>query len=231
MKAWGKRHQCQRTEEAKALLGKASDPTKCRIRFDTAAAKFDETASEKHVPCRYLDGGDGTITDTTTGLMWQVLTEDEQVTGHGWYEAMGDHVSSWNGWSPDGTSLYPVCATYSDWRVPTVVELASIVDLDAQGCGFGGPCIDPIFGPTYAGFAWSSTTDSTKFSMRPAGTCSSGASTSAMAASGPSPSRAPARTCCPCGPFAAPCDRSGAYSSQATRGDGLWDRSRSGCRS
>ena len=131
--------------------------------IDTAAAKFDETASEKHVPCRYLDGGDGTITDTTTGLMWQVLTEDEQVTGHGWYEAMGDHVSSCNGWSPDGTSLYPVCATYSDWRVPTVVELASIVDLDAQGCGFGGPCIDPIFGPTYAGFAWSSTTDSTKF--------------------------------------------------------------------
>jgi len=38
-------------------------------------------------------------------------------------------------------------------------SLASIIDPNASGCGgFGGACIDPIFGPTQRDIYWSSST-------------------------------------------------------------------------
>jgi hypothetical protein len=37
-------------------------------------------------------------------------------------------------------------------------ELETIVDLIAEDCGNGSPCIDPIFGPTITSFYWSATT-------------------------------------------------------------------------
>jgi hypothetical protein len=40
-----------------------------------------------------------------------------------------------------------------DWRLPTREELLTILD-----CGFGPPCIDPIFGPTASSFYWSAST-------------------------------------------------------------------------
>jgi hypothetical protein len=46
----------------------------------------------------------------------------------------------------------------SDWRIPNIVELQTIVDLGAPGCGTGTPCIDPIFGPTASDGYWSSST-------------------------------------------------------------------------
>jgi hypothetical protein len=49
-------------------------------------------------------------------------------------------------------------AGHCDWRVPTVVELQTIADPTASGCGSGSPCIDPVFGPTVADFYLSSTT-------------------------------------------------------------------------
>jgi hypothetical protein len=47
-------------------------------------------------------------------------------------------------------------ANHCDWRIPTVAELQTIVELSASGCGSGSPCIDPAFGPTQAAFYWSS---------------------------------------------------------------------------
>jgi hypothetical protein len=38
-------------------------------------------------------------------------------------------------------------ANHCDWRIPTIVELQSIIALSA-GCNSGNPCIDPAFGPT-----------------------------------------------------------------------------------
>ena len=49
-------------------------------------------------------------------------------------------------------------AGHCDWRLPTIVELNSIVDLTAAGCGGGSPCIGSVFGPTQASLYWSSTT-------------------------------------------------------------------------
>ena len=59
-----------------------------------------------------IDNKNGTVTDTDTGLMWQ------QATAPGTY--------TW-----DGAISYCVNLTlggYSDWRLPTIQELISIVD-------------------------------------------------------------------------------------------------------
>jgi hypothetical protein len=59
----------------------------------------------------YRDNGDGTVTDSVTGLMWaQAL--GEKVT---WREAMAGAASF-------------ALAGYADWRMPTIKELYSLID-------------------------------------------------------------------------------------------------------
>lgn len=60
----------------------------------------------------YIDNGDGTITDTSTGLMW--LAEDSS-SPMDWQEALS--------WCEDLEF-----AGYDDWRLPDVKELQSLVD-------------------------------------------------------------------------------------------------------
>ena len=88
----------------------------------------------------YIDNGDGTVTDTGTGLMWQQATALRE---HTWKQAISycEHVS---------------LAGYSDWRLPTFKELQSIVDYSiAQP----GPTINTAyFSNTVASYYWSSTT-------------------------------------------------------------------------
>ena len=57
-----------------------------------------------------------------------------------------------------GTAATPNAVTgcfagHCDWRLPNIVELQTILD-----CGFGPPCIDPIFGPTASSVYWSAST-------------------------------------------------------------------------
>ena len=86
---------------------------------------------------RFVDHGDGTVTDTCTGLMWQ------QDTGNN-----GNAVAL-------GRALV-YCenlelAGHDDWRLPNLRELLSIVDH-----GRVDPSIDPVFG-ALSSFYWSST--------------------------------------------------------------------------
>jgi len=60
----------------------------------------------------YSDNGDGTITDNTTGLMWQQTPGN---TGLSWQDAVDDCESL-------------ILAGYDDWRIPTLKELFSISD-------------------------------------------------------------------------------------------------------
>ena len=126
---------------------------------------------------RFVDNGDGTISDTQTRLMW------EKKTG-----AFGapDYVDPTNvnntyTWSatdvgaPDGTlftdflarmnctlasgNSSPGCGPgiYTDWRIPNIEELHTIRIEPCQIQNPVAPCIDPIFGVTRLFTSWSST--------------------------------------------------------------------------
>jgi len=60
----------------------------------------------------FTDNGNGTITDSDTTLMWQKEDDDTRRT---WEQAIT---------YCEGLSL----GTYSDWRLPNIKELRTIVD-------------------------------------------------------------------------------------------------------
>jgi uncharacterized protein DUF1566 len=111
---------------------------------------------------RWVDNGDGTVSDTLTGLMWEKKTDDGTIHDK-------DNAYTWSssGTVSDGTAFtqflgtlnsYPGFAFYTDWRLPTIAELRTIIDLSSPCGGVGSPCIDPIFGPPQPGGpSWSST--------------------------------------------------------------------------
>lgn len=74
----------------------------------------------------YVDNSDGTITDTRTGLMWEKLSADGSIhdvrTQYTWAEAFATKVAALNSGSFAG---------YSDWRLPNVNELHSMVNYGA----------------------------------------------------------------------------------------------------
>ena len=97
----------------------------------------------------YIDNSDGTITDNTTGLMWQKCN-------------IGQTYSITNGCEGGGQSYewkdaLNKCenlelAGYRDWRLPNRNELQSIVDYTTSD-----PSIVNFFSPTYDRY-WTSTT-------------------------------------------------------------------------
>ena len=113
---------------------------------------------------RFVDNGDGTVSDNQTGLMWE-----KKVDGTGclhcvldrytWFEAMGDLISEVNGFTFSGKMTQSGLAGHSDWRIPTVLELESImIPPNINVLCPQRICIDPIFGPTDIRFYWSSST-------------------------------------------------------------------------
>jgi hypothetical protein len=84
----------------------------------------------------YEDNGNGTVTDWATGLMWQKNPSGVIYCNN----SVKDYVKELNNYKFAG---------YSDWRVPTLEELASI-------CEFGEHTIDPLFIPSELDRYWSS---------------------------------------------------------------------------
>jgi hypothetical protein len=132
--------------------------------------------------CRFVDNGDGTVTDNQTRLVWEKKTNDSGV-----HDRLNAYTWSSSGTAPDGTAFTGFLATLDDpgggtcssggptggccsnstctdvdcfagrcdWRLPTLAELQTIL-LDPYPCGTN-PCIAPVFGPTAGGGHWSST--------------------------------------------------------------------------
>lgn len=93
---------------------------------------------------RFIDNGDGTITDKATGLMWA-----KDGNGVGCYNGQQRNWEQAIDWA-----INLVFAGHEDWRLPNIKELMSIVDYDRIN-----PAIDPIFFPnTKSSYYWSSTT-------------------------------------------------------------------------
>lgn len=135
---------------------------------------------------RFVDNGDGTVTDRQTGLQWEQKTTD---VGSGVNLSNPHDVDNLYTWTTvggpdgtvfksflaglnngatgvgncvgDGTTQVGGFAGHCDWRLPTITELKTIADTTVQGCGSGTACINPIFGPTGViddnGLYWSAT--------------------------------------------------------------------------
>ena len=84
---------------------------------------------------KFVDNGDGTITDLATGLMW---TKYDSGFGMTWEEALA-WVQQKNKENYLG---------YNDWRLPNAKELQSIVDYTRSPDTTNSPAIDPIFNCT-----------------------------------------------------------------------------------
>ncbi len=112
----------------------------------------DDGAYEKGYPrqgTRFIDNGDGTITDNASGLMW--VKEPGAIGG-----AFG---TPGNSSKMDWEVAIDACnaltyAGHSDWRLPNCKELISIIDYGADT-----PAINEIMFPsTRNTFYWTSTT-------------------------------------------------------------------------
>ncbi len=108
---------------------------------------YDDGWYEKGGDYDYTDNGDGTVTDNFTGLIWP-----EEGAGPGCSD--GDFIRTWTdaiGWA-EGLTF----AGYSDWRLPNIHELFSLIVLDGSN---PNPLIDQTYFPdTRENFYWSSTT-------------------------------------------------------------------------
>jgi hypothetical protein len=93
---------------------------------------------------RFVDNGDGTISDNRTGLMWEKKSDDGSI--HDWEDSYT--WSSGAPFDPDGTVFTEFLATlndtafagHSDWRLPTIEELQDLVDYERND-----PAIDMVF--------------------------------------------------------------------------------------
>jgi hypothetical protein len=82
----------------------------------------------------YVDNGDGTVTDMQTGLMWEKLSRDGSIHDkenvYRWPDAFGVKVVGLNALQFAG---------YTDWRVPNVNELYSLVKHDQYSPAVSSP--------------------------------------------------------------------------------------------
>jgi hypothetical protein len=90
----------------------------------STAAIHNQTILEQVELMRFTDNGDGTVTDTQTGLIWQ--------------QADDGVLRDWEDANEYCTDL--VLGGYSDWSLPSLDELKSIVDESRVA-----PACDPVF--------------------------------------------------------------------------------------
>ena len=162
--AQGELELCLAQNIALGLEGAPDESAVCQVVLTAGLAQAGEAGS-----CRYLNNGDGTVSDLNTGLMWEMKTETAGVhdVNNTYQWSSGDNFADGgaftsflamlnNGSAPyNGGSPSPITgcfANHCDWRLPSIVELQGIVNTSDS------PNIDPTFGPTQSFYYWSATT-------------------------------------------------------------------------
>ena len=112
----------------------------------------------------FTDNLDGTVTDSWAGLMW---AQDDNGAALDWDDALA--------WVEQKNAVNYL--GYSDWRLPDIKELQSLVDY-TRAPDFGSAAIDPLFnataiineaGQTDYPYYWSSTTHANSNNVAPGG--------------------------------------------------------------
>lgn len=104
---------------------------------------------------RFTDNNDGTVTDRLTGLVW---LKDIACLGQGDFSEALAAVADLNA-NPGGHACSGYTGSYSDWRLPNIREIASIIDFSQPANRSILPEGHPFLNePTGTLYFWSSTT-------------------------------------------------------------------------
>ena len=128
---------------------------RCRRKYTAAWTKLQQLAGSP--TCggqpRYVDNGDGTVTDNLSGLVWEKKSSNGDV--HDWQnqytwstgDPYGQDGTVFTSFLTAGLNAGGGFAGANDWRLPTLTELLSIAPED-DSCELttcvAGP-IDPVF--------------------------------------------------------------------------------------
>jgi hypothetical protein len=114
----------------------------------TCAGTGQDGEIQAGVPRALVDNGDGTVTDQSTGLMWEKLSNDGSVhdkdTQYIWSAAYSTKIAQLNSGSFAG---------HNDWRLPNLAELLTIADYNNSS-----PAVDTTFFNTLCPAACTPTT-------------------------------------------------------------------------
>ncbi len=178
LEAGGNHTKCLFQARDKAQrTGRPADYSRCEQLF---AATWSKAQTRWGAACpasqwagvtrRFVDNGDGTVTDNLTGLVWEEKTNKDGIANLADpHDADNRYALSSNAaGNPDGSAFTNFLATlnttafagHTDWRLPTVVELRTILASPFQ-CSVGPPCVDAAFNNgtssyTQSGYYWSS---------------------------------------------------------------------------
>lgn len=147
--------------------------SKCRMSFAASWLKLQKKAVGTGATCdapRFVDNGDGTVTDNLTGLDWEKKTDNatanDKDNAYIWSAAYSIFLSGdinppgLNEEQPAAMGPFTVpCfgTTPCSWRLPTIAELQTLLS-EPFPCTTS-PCIHPIFGATIVNDDyWSATT-------------------------------------------------------------------------
>lgn len=103
-----------------------------------------------HAGDRFIDNGDGTVTDTQQNLMWAATDNNGDID---WHQAL-----KWVRY----TFPLTLPVSYDNWRLPTLAELQSLAK-DYKGEGYEADCgqrvkLTPLIRLS-CGWVWSSNSD------------------------------------------------------------------------